>query len=268
MKHFSLKTGLWTLVIYTIILSIFGIARGSASTSGFGERIILVALSGFLVGFFLDPIVRAVRGSFGKRFIIVAILIFSLACISNVLETILYLPAIVVAGSIGGGVIQTLILAAVLTYITKPAKISHPSKEIMLSFGKKVFFIVILALVWLPVYFLFVSLDTPIVHLFEKGSNDVFSHPTLVPMLTLEFVRGIVHAAVILSIASLAVGNKRVIWLWGALSIAILNGWLPILPVSTLPLGIRIANGFEITFSSITFAGIGAYFFAWLINRH
>lgn len=265
MKYFSIKTGLLTLTIYTIILSIFGIARGSATTSGFGERVFFVALSGFLVGFFLSPIIRAIHGSFWRRFSVIAILVFSLAGISNLLETILYLPAVAITGSIAGGIIQTIILAAVLARITKPSnEIQH---KIKLFFGQKILFIVVLAIIWLPIYFLFVALDTPVVHVLEKGHADVFAHPNIVPMILLEFIRGLIHAAIMLLLASLANARGKIIWLWGSLSIAILNGWLLILPTSTLPLGIRIANGFEIMFSSIAFAGVAAYFFTILIRR-
>jgi hypothetical protein len=264
---FSGRTGLWTLAIYTMVLSLLAIARGSAGGPGFGDRVALVALSGFLVGFFLDPLARAVGGPAWQRFGVLVLLIFSLASLSNAIETALYLPAVAVAGTLGGGTIQSIILAAVLTRAARPER-AHASSAIRgLDFGGGAIFIVALAVVWLPVYFLFETLDTPVVHWLEQGSSDVFAHPPLATMLGLELVRGLVHGAAMLGIAGLARGKRHIVWLWGALAIAILNGWLPILPVSTLPLGIRIANGGEITLSSITFAGIGAYLFAWLQRR-
>lgn len=267
MKPFSIRTGLWTLAVYTIILSLLAVARGSVRTPGFWQRLLLVALSAFLVGFFLHPLARAVHGSAWKRFGILAILIFSLAGVSNGLETVLYLPTIAVAGTIAGGIIQSVILAAALVRVTRPVPDDGTSEDMRLHFGQSVTFIALLAVAWLPVYFFFVALDTPIVHWLEHGNSDVFAHPSLVPMISVELVRGIVHAAVLLGIALLTRGRRRTIWLWGSLAIAVLNGWLPILPVSTLPLGIRIANGCEITLSSITFAGIAAYLFAWLTHR-
>ena len=266
-EAFSIRTGLWTLAVYTIILSLLAVARGSVGTAGFWQRVFLVALSGFLVGFFLYPLARAVHGSTWKRFGILAILIFSLASVSNGIETALYLPTTAVAGIIAGGIIQSVILAAVLVRVTRPVADDEASKDTRLHFSQSAAFIALLAVAWLPVYFLFVALDTPIVHWLQHGSSDVFAHPSLVPMISLEVVRGIVHAAVMLGIALLARGRQRTTWLWGSLAIAVLNGWLPILPVSTLPLGIRIANGCEITLSSITFAGIAAYLFVWLTHR-
>ena len=261
LNSFSVKTGLWTLGLYTIILSLLGVARGSAGTPDFLQRVILVALSGFLVGYFLNPIARAIHGSGWKRFGILAILIFSLASISNVLETILYLPAVAVVGSFGGGIIQSIILAGILTRVTQPKQKNSQKEAIRIPLMRRFIFIIVLAVLWIPVYFLFVTLDTPIVHWLEQGTKDVFSHPSLVSMVGLELVRGIIHACVLLEIAFLAQGIQRKIWLWGSLAIAILNGWLPILPVSTLPLGIRIANGVEITLSSIIFAWIASYLF-------
>ncbi len=117
----AFKTGIWTLALYTIVLATLAVARGSENTPGFGQRVLLVALSGFLVGFFLDSLVRAVHGSAWKRFRILAFLIFALACVSNAIETVLYLPAVAVAGSIAGGIIQTVILAVVLVRVTQPA---------------------------------------------------------------------------------------------------------------------------------------------------
>ena len=267
MKTFSMRTGLWTLAVYTVILSLLAVARRSVDTPGFRQRVLLVALSGFLVGFFLHPLARAVHGSNWKRFCILAILIFSLAGVSNGLETVLYLPSIAVAGTIAGGIIQSVILATVLARVTQPVPDDRVAHDIRFHAGKSTTFVALLAVAWLPVYFFFVTLDTPIVHWLQRGSSDVFAHPALAPMLSLELVRGVVHAAVMLGIALLARGRQRTMWLWGSLAIAVLNGWLPILPVSTLPLGIRIANGCEITLSSITFAGIAAYLFALLMHR-
>jgi hypothetical protein len=267
MKRFSLTTGFWTLVIYTITLSLLAVARGSVGTPGFFQRVILVALSGFLVGFFLYPLARTVQGSTWARFGKLAILIFGLASISNALETVLYLPAVDAAGNIVGGIVQAVILAAALAFVTRPVLDRESSKNVKLRSGQIAIFILSLAVAWLPVYFLFETLDTPIVHLLEHGSSGVFSHPNLAVIISLELARGIVHAVVMLWIALLARGRQSTTWLWGSLAIALLNGWAPILPTSTLPLGIRIANGFEITLSSIAFAGIASYLFARLMRR-
>lgn len=267
MRAFSAKTGLWTLAIYTLVLSLLAAVRGSVGTPGFWQRVLLVALSGFLVGFFLDPLARSVRGSAWRRYGIMLLLIFSLASVSNAIETALYLPAIAVAGTIAGGFIQSVILAAVLVRVTQPALDDTVLETVRLRFGEKVIFVALLAVAWLPVYFAFVALDTPVVHWLQRGSSDVFAHPPLVPMLSFELMRGMIHAAMMLGIALLARGRPRTLWLWGALAIAILNGWLPILPVSTLPLGIRIANGGEITLSSIAFAGLAAALVIGLTRR-
>lgn len=267
MKTFSIRTGLWTLTVYTVTLSLLAIARGSTGSPGFMQRVILVALSGFLVGYFLDPLARVVHGSFWKRFGTIFLIIFSLGCVSNVLETILYLPAIAIAGTIGGGFIQAIILAATLVGITKPSSENKKTDALMFSIYNRTIFVIVLALIWIPIYFFFEALDTPIVHFLENNSRDLFSHPALGSMLGLEFIRGIVHALVLLIIVILARGNQKLIWLWGSLAIAIFNGWVPILPTSTLPFGIRIANGVEITLSSIALAGIASFLYMWLKNH-
>lgn len=267
MRPFSVRTGLLTLAVYTLALGLLAAARGSVGSPGFWQRVLLVALSGFLVGFFLDPLARSVRGSAWRRYGILLLLIFSLAIVSNAIETALYLPAIAVAGTIAGGFVQSIVLAAVLVRVTQPARDDTVSGMVRLGFGEKVVFVALLAVAWLPVYFAFVALDTPVVHRLQRGGSDVFAHPPVVPMLSFELVRGVIHAAVLLGITLLARGRPRTLWLWGALAISILNGWLLLLPVSTLPLGIRIANGCEITLSSITFAGLAAALVVGLTRR-
>ena len=267
--RFSLRTALWTLVIYTAVLALLGLARGSAETPGFGQRVALAALSGFMVGFFLHPVVCALTGSFWRRFGLVALMIFALASISNALETVLYLPAVAIAGTIVGGIIQAAVLAAVLAATARPMGVPEAqSPHGRPRWVGTLAFIAALAVIWLPIYFLFVTLDTPVVHWLQHGNGDVFAHPPLAPMLAVELGRGVVHAAVLLGVGFLARGRRSIVWLWGALVIAILNGWLPILPVSTLPFGIRVANGMEITLSSIVFAGVAAYVFPVLCKTH
>lgn len=253
------------MVIYTALLSLFAVARGSAAAPGFAVRVLLVAVSGFVAGFFLDGLARSVPGSGWRRFWVLGAIIFCLTTISNVFETVLYLPAVAVAGAVVGGLIQTVILAGIWAILARPA--SSQGGGPRLHFGRGSAFIAIMAVAWIPVYFLFETLDTPVVHMLERGGAGVFSHPALGPMLALELLRGVVHGAVVLAIAALAGGRRRTIWIWGGLAIAILNGWLPILPTTTLPLAIRIANGVEITCSAFTFAGIAAYVFGWLAGE-
>jgi len=237
----AFKTGVWTLALYTIVLATLAVARGSEKTPGYGSA--------------------------WKRFYILAILIFALACVSNAIEIVLYLPAVAVAGSIAGGIIQTVILAVVLVRVTQPGPNHEAPRSLGFSHGRGVAAILFLAVAWIPVYFLFVTLDTPVVHWLEHGNADVFAHPPAMTMVGLELVRGFLHAGILIGIASLARESWRRTWFWGSCAIAVLNGWLPILPVSTLPLGIRIANGVEITLSSVMFAGIAAGLFALLAFR-
>ncbi len=263
---FSVRTGLWTLAIYTAVLGLLGVLRGSSSSPDFAQRVVLVALSGFLVGYFLDPLARAIQGSAWKRFGVLALLIFSLATVSNALETILYLPAVAVAGTVASGLLQAAVLGAVLMFVAKPLTNEAAPRDGVADGRQRLAFLGGLSVLWVPIYFLFVSLDTPVVRWLQRDSGDVFAHPSVTLMIGVELVRGLVHAAVMLGIASLAQRRPRLTWLWGALTIAILNGWLPILPASTLPLGVRIANGTEITLSAITFAGLAAYWFPHLVH--
>jgi hypothetical protein len=263
---FSWRNGLWTLVVFTAVLSLVAVAQRTAGEAGFAQRVVLVALSGFLVGFFLTPLARAVGGSSWRRFWILGLIIFSLVAVSNAVETALYLKGVALTAVIAGGLVESIILAAVLTRVARPDAAADQPPRVLLALGPSVAFVAVLAVLWLPVYYLFETLDTPVVRAIEHGTS-AFSHPAVLPMLSLELARGAIHAAVMLAIAVLARGRTRTVWLWGALAIAILNGWLPILPDSSLAFGIRIANGFEITLSSITFAGLAAYLFGFLHAR-
>ncbi|WP_163573215.1 hypothetical protein [Fodinicola feengrottensis] len=53
-----------------------------------------------------------------------------------------------------------------------------------------------------------------------------------------------------------------VAWLWCAVSLALLNGWIPIITQTTLAPLIRVANGVEITLSSVIFGLLAAWLLA------
>jgi hypothetical protein len=111
-----------------------------------------------------------------------------------------------------------------------------------------------------PVYLIFVALDSPVVQSIELANGtQTFSTPPLTEIIGPELVRGLLHAAAFAVIAALVARP----WPWCALALALLNGWIPILPQTSLPPLIRIANGVEITLSAIVFALVAAL----LLNR-
>ena len=208
-----------------MLLSLLAVAQGIAHAPGFAGRVGLVALSGFLAGSFLTPLARAVPGSAWRRFWILELIIFTLSTLSNGMEVAPYLqvPPAALAAVFAGGVVQTVILAAVLARVARPTPGEPAGGEglpaVRLRAAPSAGFVALAAVLWVPVYFLFETLDTPVVHLLERGTAGVFSHPALGPMLGGELIRGALHAAVMLGIVVLSRGRAGAVWLWGALEV-------------------------------------------------
>jgi hypothetical protein len=242
---------------YVAFSVLSGLGRHTATFQpDYWGRLGLVAVSGLLAGFGVGPLAARLRLPAAKRLAVVFGIVFALLSLSNAVEVALYLPAATVIGTVVGGIVQSLVLALPIGLLWPPADTGGRLRPRLVWSWR----VLVLAVLWVPVYLLFVALDSPVVESIERANSvQTFTTPPLAEIIGPELVRGLLHAAVFVVVAILV---ERP-WPWCALALALLNGWIPILPQTSLPPLIRVANGIEITLSAAVFALVAAL----LLNR-
>lgn len=254
---------------YVAVVVLYGTVRGTAFGPGYGERLGVVAIGAVLAGYGAGPLAARLRLPAGRRIAVVFGVVFVLLSLSNVIEVALYLPASTILATLIGGAVQSAGLAVALALLFPP-----PDTGIRLGAALAVrspldwvWRAVVLAVLWVPVFLLFAALDTPVVEALEhSGGTSTFRSPPAGELMLTESVRGLLHALVFVLLAALLTRGWRTTWFWCALAVALLNGWVPIV-ASPLPGWIRVANGVEITLSSITFGLLGALLLAGRARR-
>ncbi|GAA1663116.1 hypothetical protein GCM10009765_10740 [Fodinicola feengrottensis] len=249
-------------MLFVFLLSL---ARGTAFHPGYPTNLALVAVSALLAGFGLGPLAAMLRLPPIRRIAVLFGIVFVLLSASNAVEVALYLPAATVLGTLAGGLLQSLALSVLLGLFFRPADTDDRLGSALairspLSWGWRV---VVLGVLWVPVFLLCALADTPVVEAIEKSARtQTFTSPPMAVLVSSEFVRGLLHAAVFVVIVALLRRRWPVAWLWCAVSLALLNGWIPIITQTTLAPLIRVANGVEITLSSVIFGLLAAWLLA------
>jgi hypothetical protein len=237
---------------YVVFSVLVGLGQHTATFQpDYWGRLGLVAVSGLLAGFGVGPLAARLRLPTAKRLAVLFVIVFALLSLSNAVEVALYLPAATVIGTVVGGIVQSLVLALLIGLLWRPAGTDGQLRLRRVWSWR----VLVLAVLWVPVYLAFVALDSPVVEAIERANGvRTFDSPPLTEIIGPELVRGLLHAVVFAIIAVLVARP----WPWCALALALLNGWIPILPQTSLPALIRIANGVEITLSAVVFALVAA----------
>jgi hypothetical protein len=116
--------------------------------------------------------------------------------------------------------------------------------------------VAVAALLWVPVYFVFVAADTPFVTRYYHESGTTFKIPSNGVLASAELTRGLVHALTLGALAALLATSRRRAWLWLALAFSAYNAWLPLIQHVGWPYYLRAANLVEITCDGVVYGAV------------
>ena len=222
-------------------------------------------VAGAVGGVTFGSLGRRLRLSTARRAGVLLVVIYSLTTLSNGVEAVLFVrgvsPLILLAGLVqaAGLAVPAAIWWPPETGGTlRPALLSTLAGRPWWSWTWRV---VLVAMLWVPVYFAFAAADAPFMHSYYSGST-TFTIPDGRLIALAEVLRGLLHAIVLGGLAALLGGGRRYAWRWLAAVFAVGNGWLPLLQRVDWPYFLRFANGLEISGDAVVFAAL----VVWLLT--
>jgi hypothetical protein len=223
----------------------------------------LAVLAGVIGALSLGPLAQRLRLPAGRRFIVLALLAYLLSTITNEVEAVLFIKGSSALIPVTGAILAVG-LAIPLTLWWPPADTSMTVGAALRTTLKSrkwwswAWRLVLAALLWVPVYFIFAAADAPFVHIYYHQTGTTFTIPSNGVLAAAELSRGLLHALVLGAIAALLGQNRRGSWLWLALAFSALNAWLPLVQRMDWPLYLRAANIVEITLDGVVYGGLVA----------
>jgi hypothetical protein len=226
--------------------------------------LLLTVLAGLVGAATIGPLARRLRLPLGPRLAVIALVVYLLATVTNEVEALLFIKGSSVQPLVTG-VILTLGLAVPVTLLWPPDSSDGTVRGFLRatlasrpwwSWGWR---ILLVSLLWVPVYLIFAAADAPFVHIYYHQTGTTFTVPDTGTIALAELCRGLLHALVLGMLAALlALGRRKATWFWLALAFASLNAWLPLMRHSDWPYYLRAANLVEITCDAAVFGGLVA----------
>lgn len=192
-------------------------------------------------------------------------LVYLLETVSNWVEAVLFISTTSKLIPLTGAVLAAG-LAVPVGLLWRPAAVEDRSRPARTRpWWSWVWRVLVTALLWVPVYFVFVAADTPFVTRYYHETGTVFKIPSTGVLATAELTRGLIHALVLGGLAVLlasggrpASGERRRAWLWLAVAFSAYNAWLPLIQHAGWPYYLRAANLVEITCDGVVYGAIVA----------
>jgi hypothetical protein len=222
---------------------------------------LLALLAGVVGAVTIGPLSRRLPLPAPVRLVVVALLAYLLATVSNGVEALLFIkdasPRILLTGAV-----LALGLAVPVALLWPPPETDRAvgaALHTMLAdrpWWSWAWRFVVATLVWVPVYFLFAAADAPFVHRYYAEQHTPFVLPDDRLVALAELSRGVLHALVLAALAALLMQSRRGRWWWLTVAFAVFNGWLPLIQRYDWPLYLRAANLVEITCDAVVYGGL------------
>ena len=247
----------------------------SSNASQF-QYLLILFLSGVMIGLIFGPLSLKLPLSQGWRTVILFIILFGINSVLIIVEG-LFFTTTPLPGHMYNLVSSAISWAGMSVLLT----ILFRTSEIELSFGtilrealaqrswvSNLWRFVLAGFLYLPIFMIFGLLVQPFVSTYYEdpsyGINQLFSIPAVEIIFPLELVRGYLFVILVYPLIAI-LGREMSRWRqvgWIALVLASLSGWLPMLVAGFLPLPFRLAHGIELTFDAI----VHSIVIVWLLG--
>lgn len=256
------------LVVVAIYLVV---VRGLAALTGapvFPPVLTLLeeVLAGLIAAFVIGPLAARLQVRPVARFGVLFVAAWVFLAASNTIEALLYLsPGIALVVPVLGAIAAAgLVLGLVVGYppAVVTTTVGGAVRDLLRTRSPLswVWRAVLLAVAWVPIYLLFVTLDGVLflsAHLAQAGSP--FTSPPVATIAAAQLVRGALHVVVLFPLAALLGGRRPALAVWLPLVVAVFNAWVPLVqPVTGFDTATRIANIIEITGDAVVFGLLAA----------
>lgn len=223
------------------------------------QILVLEFVSGLLLGLIMGPLSERLRIPGWQRAILLFVLLFVLNSLINVIEALFFTTAPLAEQLVGlftpfiGHVALALLLAALFGPPSVDRGLVSALRD---ALGRRrwtswVWRFLLAGVLYLPIYFFFGSIISPIVLPYYQEIGLGLTVPGLEVILPLEIFRGLLYAGTLFLLIAVLGGSRRSTAFWVVLTLCVLGSWTPMLMVAWWPIPLRVTHGVEITADSI-----------------
>ena len=268
----SILTGIGYVLFVTVADALTRLAglsmptmAGMSSNVGPYQDLLILFLSGVIIGLIFGPLSMKLPLSQGWRVGILFILTYGINSVLIIVEGLFFTttPLLGQIYNLVSSAISWAGMSVLLTILFRPSEIALSFGTILRealaqrSWASNLWRFVLAGFLYLPIFMIFGILIQPFVSTYYEnpsfGINQLFSIPAAEIIFPLELVRGYLFVILVYPLIAI-LGREMSRWrqvVWIALVLASLSGWLPMLVAGFFPLPFRLAHGLELTFDAI-----------------
>jgi hypothetical protein len=223
------------------------------------QMLLIMALSGVLVGLTLGPLAKRLTLPMLHRFGVLFLLLFVLNNLINTIEALFFTTMPIVeqiTGLVDSGV-GHVGLALLLAVLFRPPSVERGfltalretlSQRRWISWTWR---ILVAGVLYVPIYLFFGMLIAPIVTPYYVEMDMGLRVPGFEVMLPLEAFRGLLYVLTLFPLVAVLRGSRWSLAFWIVLTLCVLGSWQPMLSVAWWPVILRVTHGLEITADSV-----------------
>jgi len=249
---------------------------GMSSNVGPYQDLLILFLSGVMIGLIFGPLSLNLPLSQGWRTAILFIILYGINSVLIIVEGLFFTTTSLLGHiyNLVSSAISWAGMSVLLTILFRPSNIELSFGTILRealaqrSWVSNLWRFVLAGFLYLLIFMIFGILIQPFVSTYYEdpsfGINQLFSIPAAEIIFPLELVRGYLFVIFVYPLIAI-LGREMSRWrqaAWIALVIASLSGWLPMLVAGFLPLPFRLAHGLELTFDAI----VHSIVIVWLLG--
>ena len=252
------------------------IMPGMSSNVNQFQYLLILFLSGILIGVIFGPLSLKLTLSQGWRTAILFIILYGINSVLIIVESLFFTTTPLQGHlyNLVSSAISWAGMSVLLTILFRPSEIELTFSTILIealaqrSWISNLWRFVLAGFLYLPIFMIFGILIQPFVSTYYEdpsyGINQLFSIPAAEIIFPLELVRGYLFVIFVYPLIAI-LGSEMSRWrqmVWIALVLASLSGWLPMLVAVFLPLPFRLAHGLELTLDAI----VHSIVMVWLLG--
>ena len=226
----------------------------AAASAGSAPGVIaLNFVSGALYVAVLSPLAGRVPGAFPRRLGLIFATLYITGALTDLVEAYFFTTAFspfTLAAALLLEAAPMLMIAVVVVVLIPPAR-GHSVQPVSFGASNGMWRLVLAGALYVPIYFGFAALVTPIEHQFYYDPQFIAQLQTRVPpdtvAIPLEAVRGLLFALALLPALLVLPGRSWTTWAYLGLIGAVIEGWVPLLGRTTWPAAMRLGNLAELS---------------------
>ncbi|QBD80067.1 hypothetical protein EPA93_30425 [Ktedonosporobacter rubrisoli] len=239
-----------------IILTAFGLLTSSGHGAAFLlQKIIVNLVSGLLYVAVMAPLAISLPLRWPARFGAIFVPLYVTGVLADLVEAYFYTTTLTPFKLVMALIFESipfLLIALVIAWLLPPSSKarSRPGlrQRALLSWLWR---IVLVGILYVPTYYLFATLVTPIEHIFYHDPSFVAQLHTQVPpasvTIILEAFRGVFFALAMLPVLAVMDGPSWPLLLYLTLIGVVIEAWVPLLGQANWPWAMRLGNMLELT---------------------